>query len=266
MSEWILRQVIERQIPPRQSPVMFQCWRKLLFLHWQWDAGEIQKHLPIGLAIDCFDGSAWIGIVPFFMTGIRPAGFPPLPGISDFLELNLRTYVRDESGRPGIWFFSLDANQPLAVWAARTFFALPYQLATMRADQSDGWTDYVSARSGHEPALKYRYRKKGAAGEAPLGSLEFFLVERYRLFAFRGGQLFSGRVYHTPYQLSEAEVDHYDSRLFELEGFNVPDRPPDHICYASRVDVSAYPLRAVAVGMLSAPRLPSAGSGRNSEN
>ena len=242
MSEWVLRQIIERQIPSRRSPVMYQCWTKLLFLHWRWDAAEIQKRLPRGLAVDCFDGSAWIGIVPFYMGGVRPAGFPPLPAVSNFLELNLRTYVRDESGGPGVWFFSLDANQPLAVCAARLFFALPYQHATMRANQIDGWTDYLSARNGREPALNYRYRPKGTAAEAALGSLEFFLIERYRLFAFRSGQLFSARVYHMPYQLSGADLAHHDPRLFGLNGFDVPVRPPDHVCYAARVDVSIYPL------------------------
>ena len=241
MSEWVLRQLIERQLPARCGPVMYQCWRKLLFLHWRCDPGESQKRLPIGLTIDCFDGSAWIGIVPFFMSGIRPAGFPPLM-IPDFLELNLRTYVRDESGRPGIWFFSLDANQRLAVWAARILFALPYQHAAMHASQVGIWTDYVSARSGCEPVLNYRYRNKGAAEEVALGSLEFFLIERYRLYTFRSGQLLAGRVYHPPYQVSRAEVARYDPRLFELERFPVPDRSPDHVCYASRVDVSVYPL------------------------
>jgi hypothetical protein len=162
--------------------------------------------------------------------------------IPDFLELNLRTYVRDESGRPGVWFFSLDANQPLAVWAARAFFGLPYQHAAMRAKEIDGWIEYVSARRGHEPVLAYRYRSNGGIEEAALGSLEFFLIERYRLFAFRFGQLLSCRVYHTPYHLSGAEADHYDPRLFELDGFDQPGRPPDHVCYSPRVDVSIYPL------------------------
>jgi uncharacterized protein len=242
MNEWVLRQVSERQIPSRQSPVMYQRWTKLLFLHWQWDPDEIQKRLPRKLAVDRFDGSAWIGIVPFFMSGIRPAGFSPFPVISKFLELNLRTYVRDESERPGVWFFSLDANQPLAVWAARILFALPYQHATMSASQVGPWTDYISARNGHEPLLNYHYRSKGMVEEAALGSLEFFLIERYRLFAFRGGQLLSGRVYHIPYQLNGAEVDRYDPRLFDLDGFDVPVRPPDHVCYVRRVDVSVYPL------------------------
>jgi uncharacterized protein YqjF (DUF2071 family) len=241
MSEWVVRQLIERQLPVGGRAMMYQCWKKLLFLHWRWEAGEIQKRLPIGLSIDCFDGSAWIGIVPFFMSAVRPTGFPPLPVISDFLELNLRTYVRDESGRPGIWFFSLDANQPLAVWAARIGFALPYRHAVMYSKQAGSWTDYVSTRNGYPPVLNYRYRYNGAADEPVLGSLEFFLIERYRLFAFRNGQLLTSRVSHAPYLISRAEVDRYDARLLELEGLDAPDRGPDHVCYAHRIDVSVYP-------------------------
>jgi uncharacterized protein len=242
MSEWVAKQLAERQVPSRRRPVMFQSWTNLLFLHWRWDASEIQKRLPKGLAVDCFDDSAWIAIVPFFMTGIRPRGFPTLPAISSFLELNLRTYVKDESGRPGVWFFSLDANQPMAVWVARILFALPYHHAIMRAGAANGWIDYVSARTSHRLELEYRYRGAGATKETALGSLEFFLIERYRLYASRRGQLLSGRVHHVPYQVAGAEVSHCDARLFKLDGFNPPSRPPDHVCYTPRVDVSVYPL------------------------
>ncbi|HZC34895.1 MAG TPA: DUF2071 domain-containing protein, partial [Chthoniobacterales bacterium] len=194
-------------------PVMFQNWINLLFLHWRWDATKILKRLPKGLTVDTFDGSAWIDVVPFFMAGVRPCGFPPIPAVSDFLELNLCTYVKDEFGRPGIWFFSLDANQPLAVWVARVLFALPYRHATMRARRANGWIDYVSARTGHASELEYRYRGTGATKEAVLGSLEFFLVERYRLYVCRRGRLLSGRVHHVPYQLAGAEVSHCDAGL-----------------------------------------------------
>jgi len=102
MEDWIRRQLIERQQPSRQSPVMFQRWFHLLFLHWSLSPDIVQMTLPQGLHADTFEGNAWVGIVPFFMRGVRPAGFVSVPGISNFLELNLRTYVRDECGRPGI--------------------------------------------------------------------------------------------------------------------------------------------------------------------
>jgi uncharacterized protein YqjF (DUF2071 family) len=241
MNDWVLRQLKERQFPAK-NPVMFQIWRDLLFLHWRWDPAEIQKRLPAGLEVDIFDGSAWIALVPFFMDNVRARGCPALPVISSFLEMNLRTYVRDSSNRPGVWFFSLDANQPLAVWAARSFFGLPYRHAVMQARRAADWIEYLSARAAREPMMRYRYRRSGPSHEVELGSLEFFLVERYRLFTFRYGRRFSGRVYHMPYRLSTAEVSEYDDRLFELNGFAVPARPPDHVAYSQRVDVFVYSL------------------------
>src|ERR1700693_6203680 len=123
MEEWIRRQLIERQQPSRQSFVMFQRWVHLLFLHWALSPDIVQGPLPKGLQVDTFEGNAWIGIVPFFMRGVRPAGFVSVPGISNFLELNLRTYVRDASGRPGLLFYSLDGVETSAEPAAHTTYS-----------------------------------------------------------------------------------------------------------------------------------------------
>jgi uncharacterized protein len=242
MEEWIRRQVIERQPPSRQSPVMFQRWLHLLFLHWPISPDIIQMTLPDGLLVDTFEGNAWLGIVPFFMRDVRPAHFVSFPGISDFLELNLRTYVRDASGRPGIWFYSLDANQILAVCLARAAFALPYEFADMRATISDGEIDYRSHRSGSKNSLHYRYRPAEKLGEAGFGSLDFFLIERYRLFAWRGNKLFTGRVHHSPYQLQKVAVADADPELFAMNGFAAPTARPAHLVYSERVDVSIYPI------------------------
>ena len=241
MEEWIRRQVIERQQPSRPLPVMFQRWMHLLFLHWPILPHLVQMTLPEGLLVDTFDGHAWLGIVPFFMRGVRPAGFISVPGISNFLELNLRTYVRDVWGRPGIWFYSLDANQMLAVCLARAAFALPYEFADMRATVSDGEIDYRSHRLGSESSLHYRYRPTDKLGEARLGSLGFFLIERYRLFARRGNKLFTGQVHHSPYQLHKVAVVEADPGLFAMNGFETPAECPVHMVYSERVDVSIYP-------------------------
>jgi uncharacterized protein YqjF (DUF2071 family) len=241
MEEWIRRQVIERQQPSRPLPVMFQRWMHLLFLHWPTPPDLVQMTLPEGLLVDTFDGHAWLGIVPFFMRGVRPAGFISVPGISNFLELNLRTYVRDVLGRPGIWFYSLDANQMLAVCLARAAFALPYEFADMRATVSEGEIDYRSHRLGSGSSLHYRYRPTEKLGEARLGSLGFFLVERYRLFARRGNKLFTGQVHHSPYQLHKVAVAQADPGLFAMNGFETPAERPVHMVYSERVDVSIYP-------------------------
>ncbi len=122
---------------PDASPVMYQSWRDLLFLHWEWDADDIQRSLPSGLRVDRHDGRCYLGVVPFKMRRVRPRFVPPMPGVSDFLELNFRTYAYDASGTPGVWFYSLDANQRLAVAVARRFFHLPYHWARMRVDADD---------------------------------------------------------------------------------------------------------------------------------
>ena len=224
---------------------MFQHWLHLLFVHWSFAPESIQMTLPKGLQVDTFNGRAWVGIVPFFMRGVRPAGFPSIPGISNFLELNLRTYVRDIWGRPGIWFYSLDANQALAVFIARASFALPYQFADMDAKISGGEINYRSRRFGSKYSLHYRYRPTEMLGEAKPGTLEFFLVERYRLFTCRKNQILSGRVHHSPYRLCKVVVTDADPKLFALDGFETPSKPPEHAIYADRVDVSVYPVGVI---------------------
>ena len=119
---------------PPQAHVLYQSWKELLFLHWRIDPAVIQATLPPGLTVDTFEGDAYLGIVPFCMCNIRPRFLPVVPGISNFLEMNVRTYVHDEEGRPGVWFYSLDANQKLAVRVARKFFNLPYFDAKMLLD------------------------------------------------------------------------------------------------------------------------------------
>ncbi len=227
---------------------MRQRWERLLFLHWAWEPAAVQRTLPPGLTVDTWGGRAWVGVVPFFMRGVRPRGFPAVRGLSDFLELNVRTYVVDALGRPGVWFYSLDANQWLAVTIARVLFHLPYEHATMRATiTAEGAVDYRSQRRGEEGAGVFRWREAGGAAEAAPGSREFFLVERYRLFAHeaRRGRLWSGRVAHAPYRLSAAEVTAWDDGGLRLAGFDPAGRAPDHACAAAAVDVEVWPLERV---------------------
>ena len=242
MQDWVRRQLIERQRPLRCSAVMFQRWLHLLFLHWPVEPETIQRTLPASLEVETFADKGWIGVVPFFMRGVRPAGLPGVVGVSNFLELNLRTYVRDRLGRPGIWFYSLDANQPLAVWFARICFALPYQHATMCANVQDGEIVYSSRRTGSAETLQYRYYPSMELEEAGFGSLDFFLLERYRLFTQRGGNLMTGRVYHEPYRLGKVMVRKLDTRLFKLDGLEMPSGSPAHAAYVHRVDVTVYPI------------------------
>lgn len=222
---------------------MFQTWSNLLFLHWRWDAEAIQRRLPAGLTVDTFDGSAWLGIVPFFMRNIRPRFCPCVPWIGNFLELNVRTYVFDEHGRPGVWFFSLDCNQPIAVWMARTFFHLPYQHSRMKARfPSDGAVDYTNHRKGHNKTSRFCYKLAETTTTADPGSLEFFLLERYLLFTSAPRGVLCGQVHHAPYPVTSAKVSAWDTHVLHLNDFTEPTRQPDHICGSPSVDVSIFPL------------------------
>jgi uncharacterized protein YqjF (DUF2071 family) len=228
--------------------VMTQSWRNLLFLHWRWDPDEIQQRLPRGLEVDVFEAKGWIGIVPFMMENIRPFHLPAVKGLSSFPELNLRTYVRDEQGRRGVWFFSLDAHSWLGVKIARRFFHLPYHHASMQATIDEGGLARFSSqrRSAKKGApLIYSWEPPDAGRTAPAGSLECFLCERYRLFAHnaRRDRLYAGEVVHSPYRLSPTRLHAWDARLFALNGFAAPERAPDHVVASPGVDVGIRPLR-----------------------
>jgi uncharacterized protein YqjF (DUF2071 family) len=231
---------------------MFQRWEKLLFLHWKLDPQKIQETLPKGLTVDTFDGSAWLGVVPFFMRGVRPAWLPAVPWLSNFQELNVRTYVHTADGTPGVWFYSLDCNQPVAVWAARTFFHLPYFDAKMDWTMlGDSDLSYGSIRKGDETGRRAGFVYKDISlssgletRKAEAGSLEFFLLERYLLFSQRqDGSLRSGQVAHEPYRFRPSSPEKWSACPAELDGFQLDGRGPDHSCLAEDVAVKIFGLQ-----------------------
>ncbi len=225
-----------RHADPQRRTVMRQRWEHLLFLHWTVDREVIQQTLPPGLFCDTFAGTGWLGLVPFAMRGVRPAGLPAVGALSNFLELNVRTYVHDAQGVPGVWFYSLDCNQALAVWVARTFFRLPYEHAAMEATFG-ATNDYRSTRRGTSDEACFRWRPHGALQTAQPGTLDHFLLERYYLYAAKGGRLFRGQVAHEPYQLQSAEVTELSVHPAELAGFPGLPAKPQHVCHAPGVDV-----------------------------
>jgi len=239
-----LIQRLSHRDKPSAFPVMRQRWSRLLFLHWPIEPEVIQASLPPGLTVDTFDGRAWIGVVPFYMERIRPVFCPPVPGISWFLELNVRTYVHDEQGNSGVWFYSLDCNQPLAVEIARRLFHLPYQHAEMKAKMEGDAVRYDCQRKGETVAADYRYRPGGELRTAEPGSFEFFLLERYLLFSTsRDGRIHSGQVHHVPYTFVEAECDAWSAEPIRQAGCALPEGSPTSLLYSPGVDVSVYPLR-----------------------
>lgn len=234
---------------PDASPVMYQRWSELLFLHWEVSAGEIAATLPEGLYPDLHEGKAWLGLVPFYMQNIRPRFLPTVPGISNFLEMNVRTYVHDDQGRPGVWFYSLDANQSLAVALARQFFHLPYHRAEMKAEQQENGFHYACTRKSLPGQTSRFVYAAGEALPSPTpGSLEYFLVERYYLFAHHKRRMKNsiGQVNHVPYPLVEAKVEHWSGEAIAQAGFDIGERQPDHSVMSRGVDVSIFAIEPVS--------------------
>lgn len=220
---------------------MRQSWRNLAFLHRRADPGDVQSVLPEGLCVDTFEGAAFVGLVPFTMQDVRLNGLPPLPAHRRFLETNIRTYVRDRNGRAGVWFFSLDCDDWLSVRVARTWFGLNYRDAYLSVGGDSSHTIYSGGRLG-VPEAEYwiRCHVLGKPEPAKVGSLEFWLVERYLLFANRRGQLISGRVFHQPYSIQKLQVDEFrDGLVPKTTGLDCAGEW-DHAAFSPGVDVEVF--------------------------
>jgi uncharacterized protein len=199
--------------------------------------------VPPELEVETHDGTAWVGITPFRLTGLRARGLLPIPRASSFLELNVRTYVNAGGGeKPGIWFFSLDASSRLAVEAARRTYKLPYFHARMSAAHRGEWIDYECARMDEAGRVfSGRYRPSGAVLHAAPGSLEWFLAERYCLYTTDRGKLHRAEIHHELWDLQPAEAE------IELASIAPLDLPGDPLChFARRQDVVIWPLEQIA--------------------
>jgi uncharacterized protein len=235
------------QQEPASTPVMYQTWRDLLFLHWEWDPAAIQATLPPGLYVDTHGDKAYVAVTPFFMNDVRASFLPEIPGTANFLELNVRTYVYDQNGMPGIWFYSLDCNQSLAVMMAKAFYSLPYHTAEMEAKEDSGLFQYRCQRLGERETATFHYRKEDKMVSAQPGSLPFFLAERYLLYSYsaKSGKLYSARVHHAPWALNHAHLGKYDETMLRINGLDPKLKPSDHQWIASPVRVKIYGLGEV---------------------
>ncbi|MDB5235911.1 MAG: hypothetical protein JWR44_2904 [Hymenobacter sp.] len=234
---------------PMGSPLLRQEWSELLFMHWAVPVELLQPLLPPRLQIDTYDGMAWLAVVPFRMSKVRTRITPPVPGTDEFLELNVRTYVHLD-GVPGVWFLSLDATSALAVWTARTFFNLPYLRAAMRLETPSAQLRQFMAERTHGGAPSASFRATWKTGPplppAEPGSLAFFLTERYCLYASNKAQtkLYRGRVAHSPWPLSSAQLLHYESSLIEAHGLPTPTGAP-LVHAGGPVSVELWPMQRV---------------------
>ncbi|MBA4138178.1 MAG: hypothetical protein C0518_12750 [Opitutus sp.] len=216
-----------------------QSWLDLAFLHYRVAAGPLRQRLPTGLTLQEFDGAAWVGLVPFRMAGVMRRPLPDVPGFSEFPELNLRTYV-EAGGKPGVWFFSLDADSWPVVFGGRTVFGLPYFRAKMQQRAvNDGWS-FTSQRHAAPASFAGRYRAVGEEFLAQPGTFEHWATERYCLYAQKPrGPLRRLEVHHAPWPLQRAEVEIEENEILAAGGFATKDAQP--ICHFSRgVHVVSY--------------------------
>jgi uncharacterized protein YqjF (DUF2071 family) len=221
-----------------------QTWRELLFAHWPLPVEQLRHVVPPELPIDTFDGSAWLGITPFRVTGVRLRGTPPVPVVSSFLETNVRTYTT-LGGRPGIWFLSLDAASRLAVAGARLTYRLPYFAARMSARREGGEIRYRTERSSSPVALTASYRPAGRVFSAAAGTLEHFLTERYCLYTLDGNRrVMSADIHHGPWPLQRAQAEVGENTMAAPHGISLG--PPPSLLFSARQDVVIWPLRPVS--------------------
>ncbi len=228
---------------PTAPWLMTQSWHDLLFAHWPVDADLLRSRVPPGLPLDLFDGQAWIGIVAFRMTNVAPRFIPAIPFVSEFAELNVRTYVT-LGGKPGVYFFSLDAESAMAVTAARAMLQLPYFTAQMDVHSDGARVHYTSRRidpSGAPAELVAQYEPAGPTYEAAPGTLDYFLTERYCLYnvdaRFRAYRL---EIHHLPWKLQKASAAFEVNTMAEAAGVRLPAIAP-LLHFAARQDTIAWP-------------------------
>jgi uncharacterized protein YqjF (DUF2071 family) len=221
---------------------MAQRWSDVLFAHWPVSADELRQVVPAALPLDTYEGQAWLGIVPFRMSRVRPRWLPPLPRLSAFPELNVRTYVTLDD-RPGVYFFSLDAASAMAVAFGRRFYHLPYFRARMTAVRVDGSIRYTCRRThAGEPPARFRaaYRPAGPVIGSEPGTLAHFLTERYCLYtAGPGGEVRRADIAHRPWPLQPAQAEIRLNTMAAPIGVTLPHTPP-LLHFARQVDMVGW--------------------------
>lgn len=219
---------------------MTQTWNDLLFAHWPVSFDQLRPLVPRELTLETFDGKCWVGIVPFHMTDVRPRAVPPLPGLSRFAELNVRTYVVVKN-EPGVYFFSLDAANRPAVWAARTFYHLPYFYASMEVRSSDTSIVYDSQRQPGAASLHASYSPRSEVWHSRPGTLEHWLTERYCLYTVFRGQVYRCDIHHVPWPLQSAAAEIRVNTMAAAAKIDLPSTPP-LLHFARKQEVLIWPI------------------------
>ncbi|MFB3813592.1 MAG: YqjF family protein [Terriglobales bacterium] len=250
---------------PHRPWVQVQAWNHLLFAHWAVDSDYLRPMLPRELPLDIYDGRAWVGVTPFVVTGLGPRGLPPIPGVSRFCELNVRTYTSGLDGKPGVYFFSLDCESLLAVIGARIGHGLPYLYARMFADVVEGEVRFYCRRMDVDRArpefhgnvspdlellrtraeFRGRYRPAGPVRLRAPGTVEHFLTERYCLYTVQRGRVYRAQIHHVQWPLQDASADVEANTMALADGIRLPDSPP-LLHYAKRLKVMVWAEERIA--------------------
>jgi uncharacterized protein YqjF (DUF2071 family) len=244
LAEDPLAEVAHRPWPlPRKPWVMAQRWSNLLFIHRRAKVEELRALVPPALALDLHEGSAWVSVTPFYLSHLHLHGVPPLPVVSEFPELNVRTYVTYD-GKPGVYFFSLDAGSTLAVYGARALYHLPYFRASMSVRETrDGTIHYQSRRTQRAaPVAEFnaRYRPTGAVTHSKPGTLDHWLTERYCLYSLDAARrVYRAEIHHHPWPLQPAEVEIARDTMAAAAGLALPSEP-SRLSFSRRLDVVAW--------------------------
>jgi uncharacterized protein YqjF (DUF2071 family) len=231
---------------PRRPWAIAMQWHDLLFMHWPVKSALLRNLIPSGLTLDLFEGHAWLGVVPFRMAGVRPPYMPALPWLSAFPELNVRTYVTTE-GKPGVWFFSLDAANPIAVRGARMAFHLPYYDARMASESSSAvrYTSTRTHRGAPSAAFQGTFRPIGSVYHAAPGTIDHWLTERYCLYAAdRKRRVWRGDIHHARWPLQPAEAEVQINTMTQQIGVVLPETGP-LLHFARRLDVVGWTIQRV---------------------
>lgn len=242
-----LHSVSHRPWPLPTGPwVLAQTWHDLLFAHWPIPIEVMRPLVPPQLELDTFDRQAWVGVVPFWMSGVRTRGLPAIPGLSRFAELNVRTYVI-YGGKPGVYFFSLDAANLPAVCTARALYHLPYFQARMKADGAGEKVVYSSSRRRANAEFRGRYAPCAPLQGRQPGTIERWLTERYCLCTVHHGDVYRGEIHHVPWPLQDARAEIEINSMASAANITLPDTPP-LLHFARRLDVLIWPLRRATLG------------------
>lgn len=232
-----------RQWPrPDFSPCTRMSWHEVLYMHWPLQPCHLQSLIPEGLELDTREGVAWVGIVPFRLSGVAARWLPPLPLISRFPEVTVRTYVT-MGGKPGLWYFSLDATNPFAVFLAKCVFALPYNEASISLVNDGLWKRFRCQRRCPEqgPAeLDVEYRPVGPTYQTREGTLEHFLTARYCIYTRdKSGELLRGEIDHPPLKLRNAQAIIHRNTMLQSLGLALPDQCP-RLMYVHHTRVGSW--------------------------